>query len=86
MCPRQRILAGIVKDAVFGIEASKPLDIPLTGQFDLLPSQQFVPVHACHPFPRSLLTPSCQGSRDQPEITWVDLPNFEPGKLKPFLD
>jgi hypothetical protein len=49
MCPCQGILAGIVKDAVLGIEASKPLDIPLTGQFDLLPSQQFVPVHACHP-------------------------------------
>lgn len=84
MCPCQRIFAWIVKDAVVGVEASKPLDITLTGQFNVPPSQQFIPVHARHPSPRSL-DPSFQGSRDQPEIAWVDLPNFEPGKLKPFL-
>ena len=49
MCPCQRILARIVKDAVFGVEASKPLDITLTGQFNVPTSQQFIPVHARHP-------------------------------------
>jgi hypothetical protein len=84
MCACQGIVAWIVKDAVFGVEATKSLDITLTDQFNLPPSQQFVLVHARHLFPQLLLTPWCQGSRDQPEIAWVDLPNFEPGKLKPF--
>lgn len=50
MCPCQGILAWIVKDAVFGVEASKAVDITLTGQLNVPPSQQFVPVHACQPF------------------------------------
>jgi hypothetical protein len=51
MCPCQGILTWIVKDAVLGVEASKPLDITLTRQFNVPPSQQFVPVHARHPIP-----------------------------------
>jgi hypothetical protein len=51
MCPSQGTLARIVKDAVVGIEVSESLDIALTDELNLTPSQQFVRVHACHPFP-----------------------------------